>query len=75
MNSCFTRRIVMRKGSFFVCLPKRLVDALGWKKGDDVLIYTMGDGVLHVHHKPMSSSFNSNSRSEETRLKGRCVSI
>lgn len=51
-----TRRLVLKGYSIRMPLPPRLVRALGWRAGDDLLIWRDDSGDLRIRSKGHSSS-------------------
>lgn len=43
-----TRKLRMKNDEFYICLPLRLLRALGWKRGEDLLIWRSGDHDLCI---------------------------
>lgn len=43
-----TRHLVKKNNVFYVCLPVRLLRSLGWKAGDEVLIWKDEESELHI---------------------------
>lgn len=43
-----TRHLIRKNDSFYICVPIRWLRCLGYKKGDDVLLWKGDDQELHL---------------------------